>query len=101
MNDADGVRRAQVFRQTVMEHPERTEWTALCTVYLGGGRRWALDVVDADELDMAVIREAGDRFLKRPGVPPVSSRELRVPAREIVPNKIDKHAIKKKLEVER
>ncbi len=101
VNDADGVRRAQVFRQTVMEHPERSEWPALCTVYLGGGRRWALDVIDADELDMAVIREAGDQFLKRPGVTPVSSRELRVPVRENVPSKNEKHVKRKKMEVER
>jgi len=101
VNDADSVRRAQVFRQTVIEHPERSEWAALCTVYLGGGRRWALDVIDADELDMAVIRETGDQFLKRPGVTPVSSRELRVPVHEIAPSKCEKHAKKKKMEVER
>ncbi len=66
-----------------------------------GGGAFCADDVRAARERMAVIREAGDQFLKRPGVTPVSSRELRVPVSEIVPNKIEKHAKKKKLEVER
>ena len=43
--------------------------------------------MDADELDMTVIQEAGDQFLRRPGVTAVSRRELRVPVNEIAQEK--------------
>ena len=77
-DSADDVRGTEMFQKTAQEYPERREWPAICTVYLGGGREFAVGTIDADELDMAVIRETGDRFLKRPGVRPVCSRELRV-----------------------
>lgn len=87
VDDAAGVRRTETFQEAVKEHPERTEWAALCTVYLGGGQQWAIGTVDADELDMAVIREAGDQFLNRPGITAVSCRELCVPVNEITQEK--------------
>lgn len=83
VNDAAGVRRAQRFQRIAKEHPERAEWPALCTVYLGGGQQGTASIVDADELDMAVIREAGDRFLGRPEVTAVLCEALRVPVHEI------------------
>ena len=79
VHSMDGVRGTEMFQKTAQEYPERQEWPAICTVYLGGGREFAVGTIDADELDMAVIREAGDRFLKQPKVRPVCSRELRVP----------------------
>lgn len=79
VNDAKGVRGVQLFQQTAQEYPERKEWSAICTVCLGGGGRLDNGVIDADELDMAVIREAGDRILKHPGISLVPPRQLRVP----------------------
>lgn len=38
---------------------------------LGRRTESLVGTIDADELDMAVIREAGDCFLKRPEVRPV------------------------------
>ena len=79
VNDAKGVRGAQLFQQVAREYPERKEWPAICTVCLGAGGRLESGVIDADELDMAVIREAGDRILKQPGISLVPPRQLRVP----------------------
>ena len=79
VNDAKGVRGAQLFQQVAREYPERKEWPAICTVCLGAGGRLDNGVIDADDLDMAVIRETGDRILKQPGISLVPSRQLRVP----------------------
>ena len=79
VNDAKGVRGAPLFQQVIQEYPERKEWPAICTVCLGSGGRLDNGVIDADELDMAVIREAGDRILKQPEISLVPPRQLRVP----------------------
>ena len=79
VNDAKGVRGSQLFQQVCREYPEWKEWPAICTVCLGAGGRLDNGVIDADELDMAVIREAGDRILKQPGISLVPPRQLRVP----------------------
>lgn len=96
-DSTDDVRSTEMFQNTTQEYPERQEWPAICTVYLGGGREFAVGTIDADELDMAVIRETGDRFLKQPEVRPVCSRELRVPVHR--ETKIKSH--KKRKEPER
>ena len=74
-----GVRGSQLFQQVCREYPERKEWPAICTVCLGNGGRLDNGVIDADELDMTVIREAGDRILKQPEISLVPPRQLRVP----------------------
>ena len=79
VNDAKGVRGVQLFQQVAWEYPERKEWPASCTVCLGNGGRLDNGVIDADELDMAVIRETGDRILKHPGISLLPPRQLRVP----------------------
>ena len=79
VNDAKGVRGSQQFQQVIREYPERKEWPVICTVCLGNGGRLDSGVIDADELDMAVIRETGDRILKQPGISLVQPRQLRVP----------------------
>ena len=79
VNDAKGVRGAQLFQQVCREYPGRKEWPAICTVCLGSGGRLDSGVTDAGELDMAVIRETGDRILKQPGISLAPSRQLRVP----------------------
>ena len=87
VNDAKGVRGTQLLQQVAREYPERKEWPAICTVCLGGGGRLDSGVIDADELDMAVIREAGDRILKQPGISLVPPRQLRVPVMDRPPRK--------------
>lgn len=82
IDDADGVRRTQEFQRLVSEYPKRDEWPALCTVYLGAGQQVAFAAIDADELDMKIIREAGERFLKQAGVTPVYAHQLRIPIYE-------------------
>ena len=42
----------------------------------------AADAIDADGLDMAVIRETGEAFMKRPEVRPVWIHQLTVPVQE-------------------
>ncbi len=78
VSDAEGVCNTQMFQYLAKTYPCRKDWPAICRVCLCGGRDIALDVIDADELDMSVIREAGDRFLKCPGVKVVSSKELHI-----------------------
>ena len=82
VDDAEGVQRTQGLQRLMIEYPERNEWPALCTVYLGGGQQMAIGTVDADELDMKIIREVGDQFLKRHNVTPVCTRQLCVPVYE-------------------
>lgn len=81
VSDAERVRHTQEFERLTVEYQDREEWPALCVVCMGGGRL-AADAIDADGLDMAVIREAGEAFMKRPGVRPVWTHQLTVPVHE-------------------
>ncbi len=82
VNDEGAVRRTQEFQRLTVEYPKREEWPALCVVCVGGGRREDAGTIDADGLDMAVIRQAGETFMKRPEVRPVWSHQLTVPVHE-------------------
>ena len=82
VNDAESVRRTQEFQRLAVEYPKREEWPALCVVCMGGGRREDAGTIDAEGLDMAVIREGGEAFMKRPEVRPVWSHQLAVPVHE-------------------
>ena len=82
VDDAESVRRTREFERLTVEYRDREAWPALCVVCLGGGRRLAADAIDADGLDMAVIREAGEAFMKRPEVRPVWTRQLTIPVQE-------------------
>ena len=82
VDDTEGVLHARELQRLMSKYPERNEWPALCTVYLGGGRQMAVGAIDADELDMKIIREAGNQFLKQPGVYPVCTRQMCVPVHE-------------------
>lgn len=82
VNDAESVRRTQEFQRLAVEYPKREAWPALCVVCLGGGRRENAGTIDADGLDMAVIRQAGEAFMKRPEVRPVWTHQLTVPVHE-------------------
>ena len=78
VNDEESVRRTQEFQRLAVEYPKRDEWPALCIVCMGGGRWEDAGTIDADGLDMAVIRQAGKAFMKRPEVRPVWSHQLTV-----------------------
>ena len=78
VNDEKSVRRTQEFQRLTVEYPKREEWPALCVVCMGGGRWEDAGTIDADGLDMAVIRQAGEAFMKRPEVHPVWSHQLAV-----------------------
>ena len=82
VNDVETVRRTREFERLTVEYQDREAWPALCVVCMGGGRRLAADAIDADGLDMAVIREAGEAFMKRPEVRPVWTHQLTVPVQE-------------------
>lgn len=81
VDSVDGVRSTRIFQELASNYPGRKEWPAMCTVCLGGWNP-AAGVIDADELDMAVIREAGVRILKHPGITPLPPRYLCVPVKE-------------------
>ncbi len=82
VDDAERVRHTREFERLTVEYQDREEWPALCIVCMGGGRRLAADAIDADGLDMAVIRETGEAFMKRPEVRPVWIHQLTVPVQE-------------------
>lgn len=82
VNDVETVRHTREFERLTVEYQDREEWPALCVVCVSGGRRLAADTIDADGLDMAVIREAGEAFMKRPEVRPVWTHQLTVSVHE-------------------
>ena len=80
--DADEVRHTVEFQRVAVEHPKLDELTVMRIVCVGGRQQPAAGAVDADGLDMAVIRENGERFMSRPEVCPVWAHELTVPGEE-------------------
>lgn len=80
--DADEVRRTREFLRVVVEYPEREEWPTMRIVCVGGRQQPTANAIDADDLDMAVIRENGERFMSRSEVCPVWAHELTVPVEE-------------------
>lgn len=80
--DADEVRRTREFQRVAVEHPKLDELTVMRIVCVGGRQQPTTGAVDADGLDMAVIRENGERFMSRPEVCPVWAHELTVPVEE-------------------
>lgn len=76
------VQLTQVFQQLMAEFPRCNTWPARCTVYRGGGRQPELPSIDADKLDMKIIRATGNQFLKQAGVIPVFTDHLQVPVYE-------------------
>ncbi len=84
VTDAEAVKATELYGRMSREHPEVTEWPSVCTVYVGRGLDSACGAVDAAEFDLAIMREAGDRFLKLPGIRSVGARELKIPAPETI-----------------
>lgn len=82
VKEVEDVQRTREFQRLALEYYKREKWPALCIICLGGGRQILGDTIDADELDMVVIRENGERFMARPEVCPVWMHELTVPVEE-------------------
>lgn len=80
--DADEVRHTAEFQRVAVEHPKLDELTVMRIVCVGGKQQPTANAIDADDLDMAVIRENGERFMARPEVCPVWAHELTVPVEE-------------------
>ena len=80
--DADEVRHTAEFQRVAVEHPKLDKLTVMRIVCVGGRQQPAAGAIDADGLDMAVIRENGERFMSRPEVCPVWMHELTVPVEE-------------------
>ena len=80
--DADEVRHTAEFQRVAVEHPKLDELTVMRIVCVGGRQQPTAKAIDADGLDMAVIRENGERFMSRSEVCPVWAHELTVPVEE-------------------
>ena len=66
VTQADEILATDFFEDMRWQHSGYEKWPALCTVYTGGGRGHYL--YDADEFDVGIMNEAGDDFLKEPGI---------------------------------
>jgi len=65
------------------QYPEVAEWPAICTVCVGRGLDSALGTMDAADFDLGIMRDAGDSFMKLPGIRSLVSMELEVPVCEL------------------
>ena len=75
----EDVRGTELYESLSVQHPEIEVWPAISTVYTCG----PIAIRDADEFDLGIMREAGDRFLKLSGVTPCGwSRQMEVPAEQ-------------------
>ncbi len=66
VTQADEILATDFFDEMRWRHGDIEKWPALCTVYTGGRRGHYL--YDADEFDVGIMNEAGDDFLKEPGI---------------------------------
>lgn len=80
--DADAVRETELYKRMTRQYPEVTEWPSICTVYVGRGLDCAAETVDATDFDLGIMREAGDRFLKQPGIRAMGAKQLCIPTCE-------------------
>lgn len=66
VTQADEILATDFFDDMRWRHGDIAKWPAFCTVYAGGGIGHYL--YDADEFDVSIMNEAGDDFLKEPGI---------------------------------
>ncbi len=62
------IKGTAVYQDAVRDHPEITDWPALCTVYVGRGLSSALGTVDASDFDLEIMNRTGDKFLDERGI---------------------------------
>lgn len=60
------IRASDIFDELTWSYGQQFDWPALCIVYAGGGGNYWLR--DADDFDVSIMNEAGDKFLDEPGV---------------------------------
>lgn len=78
--DADELRKTEIWDRLCAEQPDIREWPVTCIVYRCGRSDMERSVRSASELDLAIMRSEGDRFLDEPGVHwSGTMRELRIP----------------------
>ena len=68
VTDAETVKQSAVYQGALRDHPEITNWAALCVAYVGRGLPSALGTVDASDFDLEIMNRAGGRFLDERGV---------------------------------
>ncbi len=68
VTDAEAVKDTELYERMSQQHPEITDWPAICTVYVGRGLPSALGTVDATDFDLEIMERIGDRFLDERGV---------------------------------
>ena len=68
VKDEEAVKQSLVYRGTVRNYPEITNWAALCVAYVGRGLPSAMGTVDASDFDLEIMNRIGDRFLDEQGV---------------------------------
>ena len=68
VKDEEAVKQSLVYRGTVRNYPEITNWAALCVAYVGRGLPSAMGTVDASDFDLEIMNRAGGRFLDERGV---------------------------------
>ena len=66
VTQADEILATDFFDDMRWRYGDYEKWPALCTIYTGGGMGHYL--YDADEFDVGIMNEAGDDFLKEPGI---------------------------------
>lgn len=66
VTEADEILASDFYDEMRGRYGGYEKWPALCTVYAGGDNPF--ETRDADEFDVAIMNEAGDDFLKEPGV---------------------------------
>lgn len=80
VTDADELRKTELWDRLCAEYPDIPEWSVTCVVYRYGHSNEERSVRRASELDLAIMRAKGDRFLDGLGVQwSGTMRELRIP----------------------
>ena len=64
--EADEILASDFYAEMRWRYGGYEKWPALCTVYAGGDNPF--ETRDADAFDVAIMNEAGDDFLKEPGI---------------------------------
>ena len=80
--DVDNLSQTELWNRLCAEYPDISEWPVTCVAYRCGHSNMERSVRSASELDLAVMRAKGDRFLDEPGVQwSGTMQELRIPIR--------------------
>lgn len=82
VKDIEAVKATELYQKVTQWAPEAAGWRASSSIYVGGNANLTGRVIDADELDMRIIRKDEYSFLKQPGLRCVDSGEWDIPVYE-------------------